>query len=113
MAGIAKYSFYKEHEEIARRKREKEYRRQEQARLREKAKIESLLSNAAVWGKCVQITKFIDAVEQSLSNNSYGKELQKNIEEWISWARLYVTRSDPIKNLNFLQTHTTPRFDNK
>lgn len=104
MAGIANFSFFKEQQEIAWRKRDEENKRQKQARIGEKAKIDSLISNTAACEQCILISKFIDAVEQNLSDTSYSGELKNNIEEWISWTRLYVKKSDPIKNLNFLQT---------
>jgi hypothetical protein len=80
-----------EHKEMMRRYREDEARRQ-----RELARRTALASIAEEWIKSRDLTAFLDACEVAITSRESANRRAET--EWLTWARAYVRRIDPLMN---------------
>lgn len=69
---------------------------EEDLRLAEEGRIKNLETQAELWTKSQQLRAYIQAVEIEAASRSQTAEFQNDLKQWLTWARQYAERLDPL-----------------
>ncbi|SDL60074.1 hypothetical protein [Kriegella aquimaris] len=66
----------------------------------EQAKIDQLFTDAEIWDKALLLERYVNEMEkQAILEN----QMNKNIEDYIAWAKKVIIRLNPIKDKKWLK----------
>ena len=90
-------------EKIRKRKEQEEQKERERIAALEKARIDSLLSDADVMRKAEDIRQYVKDVRERYEAGGVGVSAEE-IDQWAQWAEEQADRIDPLKSGRFLSS---------